>query len=51
MDVAQRPLCVGVERPGVRLVASDIGVNGGGQARFPKLFENDASEPVLTERR
>ena len=51
VDVAQRPLGVGVERPAVRLLAGDVGVDRRDEPRLAELTEHDAAEAGLRERR
>ena len=45
VDVAQRPLGVGVERLAVRLLAGDVGVDRRDEPRLAELAQHDAAEP------
>ena len=51
VDVAQRPLRVGVERPGVRHRSRDVGVDGGVEPRLAELPEERRAELGRLERR
>ena len=49
VDVPQRPLGIRVERPGVRLLASNVRVDRRDEARLAKLTEYDTPKSKLFE--
>src|SRR5438105_4627167 len=44
VDVLERPARVRIERPGMTLLASDVGFDGGLEFRFSKLSKNHSPE-------
>jgi hypothetical protein len=50
MNVAQRAGRVGVEGPGMSLLASDVGIDSRNRTRLAKLAENDTTEAWLSQR-
>lgn len=50
VDVAQRALCIGVERLAVGLLASEISVDRSDQPRLAELAKHHAAEPRLGQR-
>jgi hypothetical protein len=51
VDVAEGPLGVGIERLGVRLLATDVRVDGGNEAGLAELAQDDIPEAGLREGR
>src|SRR6266705_485896 len=51
MDVPQRPLGIGVERPAVRMLAGDIRIDRRHEAWLTELAKHYSSEARLRERR
>ncbi len=50
MNVFQRALGVGIQGPAVRHLASNIGLDGGGQPGFSKLAEDRTAELRYVQR-